>query len=221
MWSDELVGAGEGWLSLAIDSAGNAHAAYRNDSYVIYAKRTGTTWTTESVMSLSDNFVRIALGPGGAPHIIAGATGGSKSLRHASRATGAWVVTTLATVSSTVHSITDGDLAFDSAGGMHVGYFYTGISTVSRTYWIAPGGAVETAVGTNGTALTLDLDPSGEPHMALRTDGIRHAYRTSSGWLVDSVLATVGTAALAVGTTGVVHIGIGDFTAKVVRYATR
>jgi len=65
------------------------------------------------------------------------------------------------------------------------------------------------------------IDPAGAPHLAFRGDTIRYAFRTTSSWSSETVLAANGVAAIAIRPSSAVQLAIIDYTASMVRYARK
>jgi hypothetical protein len=128
--------------SLALDSSGIPHIAYRdvtNDS-LKYAVLSGATWVSGMVETSVGQ-----LGP---------------------------------------------SLALDDSGSLHVAYTHRG-PYVNHAVLRGATWVIETAVGEPAAEPSLALDSSGNPHIAYcdvhTTEGLKYAYWTGSGWVVQEV----------------------------------
>jgi hypothetical protein len=232
--SNANVGDGS---SIALDSAGRPHIAYRDSIHnlVKYArKKADGTWTIETVeiAGFVSSSVSLALDSAGVPHIVYYSGPGITNpahLRHASRSCFViWCSWDKETVRAGVFSPSSAgntSATFDSQGILNVSYFD---HTAGQLKWAKKtGGAwsIANVVATAGGAASLALDADNFPHLAVsdsRAGSVSYArvicvFILLCGWNLSPVdTDTAGT--LRLDLSGQPHLSYAQRTT--IRYAS-
>jgi hypothetical protein len=103
-----------GLAALALDSKGNAHIAWHDnsDSGIYYATNSSGTWFSEMVEDAQGNEPVLAIDLQGRPHVLF--SHGGSSATHVTKQAGSWRSTTVAGANGIAM-----DLRVDSAGNLH------------------------------------------------------------------------------------------------------
>jgi hypothetical protein len=182
-------------LSTAVDAAGGVHLAYKEDGDADDLKYTwyDTSWHgSETIASIGDvgDFVSLALGPDGRPHVAYRDAGQNKLMYGSRDGSGAWSTTTAATGTAGTTMGQSCSLAVDSTGTAHISFYYNYsasnrfVRVVSDTGgW--PASTISSAdVHDQGTALAVDADD----HLHLVFYGgntykdLRYAHNRGGSW---------------------------------------
>ena len=207
-WTIESVATLSGLLpKLALGPAGQVHVVCISNGDLVYARKTETGWTTETIAPGQSAWaLSLCVDAGDVPHVAY--TSGSV-LTYASRLPQGWVGEPVA------DSVSGASLALDSAGEPRIAYSVG--SPQSRTLVYAehrPGGWNNVPVTTVGTWLggeSLALDEFDRPrisHVVGTASGgsqLRFAYRDGGPWTSvapDTAPIAVQSASLAIGVAG-------------------
>ena len=204
-----------GWFaSLALDAEGHPHIAYYDRSAIRlgeeinnlkYARKSGSSWTIETVDSTGDvgKYASLALDSESNPRIAYNFSYGEKprysQIRYASKSKGNWTIVTVSTPRSAESNRFYILLALDSGDDPHMAYYemtkwmHEGTpeyARKSRGTWI-----VETvdSGGNVGEHPSLALDTRGRPHIAYydATNGhLKYAIKNERNWTVETVDST-------------------------------
>jgi len=214
-----------GQRSIALDAQGEPHVAYGGDR-LYYAVHDGAGWHLD-VADATDAVgggASIALDPAGKAH-ISYVDGVNARLLHATNASGAWAIETIA---SGVH-VGGTSIARDAGGKLHVAYYDTDsqdldYATNASGAWVVT--PIDTA-GVVGVDCSLALDSSGHVHISystgsglltLSTPGsLRYATNESGRWRTETADGRAtkggsvgGATSIAVDSKGVAHIAYED-----------
>ncbi len=226
------------WPSLAVDGQGNAHISYiyyldPNDEPVgdlRYAKRTGSTWSIETVdaTGIVGEYTSLVLDSQGNPHIsYYDAT--NTSVKYAHKSGGSW---SIETVESAGQLGIYTSLALDSQGAPRIAYQD---ATNSRVRYAAKSGSTWTLETVSGlipvyaTHIALALDSQNIPHIAYLDQLVnktKYATKPSSTWN-QSLATALGTdirgafIALAIDSQDVPHMSYYDTDRSDVMYAVK
>ena len=234
-WSIQTVVSSDvGACYLALDSSGNPHIAYYNntDGHLKYASWSGSSWGTpqtvdpEAVVS----GLSLALDSSGNPHIAYLDVNGTHSnLKYVSWSGSSW---------GTPQIVDDGSgagwycsLALDSSGNPHIAY-YDPLNGLIYASWSGSAWS-KTVVDSNGIVFaycSLALDSSGNPHISYyycldsSTTYLKYAsWTAASGWSTQTADSTLGAGwycSLALDSSGNPHISYYDSTNKVLKYVS-
>jgi hypothetical protein len=204
-WTSEIVdgdgGANVGGASLGIDAVGGLHVAYTsiggfNDVDLMYAYKTGGTWTRETADStVTDDGQSAVLDvdAAGNPHIVHETFFGiaDGELRYAWKSGGVWTREFAAGLNRFGRNCS---FALDSQGAPHVTYYLTipPASDNSLRYATRTGGTwsreTADASGNVGQYSSIALDSMDQPHVAYRDNEeteLRYAIRAVGAWNIQ------------------------------------
>ncbi len=227
------------WASLVIDSQGNPHISYyyfldSNDAPITdlkYAKRTGSTWTIETVDGASGDvgeYGSLKLDSQGNPH-ISYFDGLNLDLKYARKSGSTWTLETVESTGSVgaytalaLDAANNPRIAYQDVNGLHLRY-----ASKSGTTWTleTPSGA--TLV--RSLFISMDLDSQGRPHIAYYDElnqRTRYATKPSTTWTHGNALA-VGAdvrgsfCSIQVDAGDVPHLGYYDVFENLVKYAIK
>lgn len=232
MWDVETAvlsrGAGT-HTSLALDSEGHAHVAYRAlGTYTLrYMTNASGLWVSEDLRVSCNGYTSLAIDRNGAVHIGFYSSG---ALKYATNRGGAWAIRTLDDEGNVGNY---SSLAIDSRGRVHISYHDddTGslkYATNSSGNWVA---ATLDSTGYSGSYTGLAIDPQDHVHIACYREPIDdpesgellHVTNASGAWIAESVdeATMVGRHAdIACDATGILHISYYDGNKRCLRYAT-
>jgi hypothetical protein len=222
------------WTSIAVDSSNQVHACYFTDARwpghvpntLQYRLLTGSTRGTIGDDGVNGDYGRYnSLAVGGGAHVTFHDNVG-KDLRHATNASGAWVVTT---VDSDGDVGTYTSLAVDGGGKLHVSYHAAGGAGDLKYATNASGAWVVSTVdsaGFVGEYSSLALDAAGKVHIVYydtANGDLKYATNASGAW-VATVVDSAGDAglwtAMKLDSSGKAHVSYYDATNRDLKYAT-
>lgn len=171
--------------TLAIDSAGNMHIAYKDNNRLMYGKRTGGVWSVQQVGSYNGPIsIALALNNQDRPVIVFGELGAFVLEYDGS----SWTSSML----ENSFGFSDFSLAIDGAGRKQVAYA-DGVNSTLK-YAVYDGGVwtkyvidSSTAIG---TPLSMALDTRMNAHILYgdnATNSLKYASHTTTGWLISTV----------------------------------
>ena len=201
---------GDEWESTLLDPSGavgygsslvlrgfEMHVSYLDlaaDS-VYYARRTRAGWSYERVDSAySDTFpvvmtTRLALDPGGAPHIVYDDTFRFNGLDYARWDGSKWQISMLPNFPVNEPFA----LSVDSQGEAHFAYAVENLLRYTRSTMLPDSEIVDSHVFSGGI-MDLETDREGNVHMAYASlPGVRYAVRPANGpWVIETLPSTTG-----------------------------
>jgi len=159
--------------SLAIDPSGLAHIAFAESGHLEYATYDGSQWLYDEIDSTSGMEasaglgLTLALDATGAPQ-LAYFDSGKKSLKYASKKSGAWKTEVVEQLSGTPKFPDGASIRLDSAGQPHIAYYDSGSGVLKYAVrqdekWIVE---IVDQRGTVGISPSLSLDTTGVPYIA-------------------------------------------------------
>jgi hypothetical protein len=175
------------WSSLALDSANNPHISYYADSTderddLMYARKNGTTWITETVDSEGDVgwYTSLALDSSGNPH-ISYFDETNDLVKYAWLSGTTWLSDTVDSVGRSVWYGWGTSLALDRMNAPYISYYDAvnrdlKIAWFDETVWITETVDSE---GDVGAFSSLALDEVGCPHISYydaTNDDLKYAY---------------------------------------------
>jgi hypothetical protein len=212
-WDIQTVGATKYlvYASLALDSAGNPHAAYSDGTAVKYASRNGSTWTIQTVDTYSEIpfQLSLALDSNDTPYILYAYRTYLESVKLAVWTGSGWDIQTAA---SEVYGL--GNMVLDSRGYPRFVYKVGGVNVTSIMYASWNGAAWETQTVVSGvtedTLSFLALDAYDHPYISyVHAQSLMYAGWTGAAWSTQSVpidLSLRGPCYLAVDSSRIPHI---------------
>lgn len=220
------------YASLALDAQGDPRVAYYDFTTrdLIYARKSGGTWTIETVHSGSidvGSYASLALDPQGNPH-ISYYSASIAALFYARKSGGAWT----SEVATPNNMGEFSSLALDAQGNPHVSCFNA--TTADLAYVRKSGGVwiVEIADGSTdnvGSHTSIALNSLGYPSVAYynsTTGALSFALKLRTGfWQIPETVDEPGNvgqyASLALDNQGSPHISYYDATAGDLKHARR
>ncbi|MCL7454513.1 MAG: PKD domain-containing protein [Anaerolineae bacterium] len=173
------------YSSLVLDSDGNPHIAYNDETNqaIKYAHKSGDTWQIEVVDATGAANPALALDAGGWPHISYYDTTNA-DLKVAHKDETGWI---RETVDSDGNVGAFSSLALDGAGYPHISYNDTTTSRIKYARFDGTAWSSE-PVGYGYGSSSLALDITGNPHISFG-DGsyLRYASFDGSTWQIESV----------------------------------
>ena len=200
------------YASLALDSAGNPHAAYSTGKALMYASRSGSNWTIEIVDNGTDIPIHLslALDSNDKPYILYS----NPDLKLATLENSIWKIQTI----PLSHPIIGyGNMVLDSKGNPHLSYSAIGVGdpptiTIMYASWNGFGWNTETVVSNvdSESIASLALDSFDYPHICY-VNGLKVMYAgwTGAEWSIQTVytdLPACGPVYLAVDSNRIPHI---------------
>lgn len=242
-WFTMEVDASGGFESLAVDTEDNPHFAYAgpDESGLRYAAWDGKTkkWNKQTIDAEHINFFNfIRIAPNGLPrisyyHRLQKDGSYALHLKYAHFDGSTWYTETVDPRSSTGKF---NSLALDSQGMPHIAYSDVDIGDLRYASWdgsewhFSAPDTHQSADGWVGIGASLELDKSGQPHIAYVDVGhkrIKYASWTAkSGWQAEAVDALNGRVdnidrvSLKIDSKNRPHIAYWDSGLGVLRYAT-
>lgn len=241
-WQIQLVDGGGGgkFTSLSVDKAGNAHAAYFNDTthelrYVFWDQRLAK-WFVMRVDDRCGGFPSMALDSEQRPH-IAYIEYGTGRLKYSRWSAGSWKTQTIRLNARLIEYYTsialDADdhpsIAFYEVLGINSAAFVLHLRTVR---WTGEVWQVSTVDGNYGSGKFNSMVRAADGSFRVayanvkdETASLRYARSTDKGWEFD-IIKGVGTpertysVAMAVDNRDVPHITYTDAANRLVKYAT-
>ncbi len=232
LWDVEtaVISKGAGtYTSLALDSEGHAHIAYRAlGTYTLrYMTNASGLWVSEDLRANCSGYTSLAVDKSGAVHISFYSSG---ALKYATNRGGAWAIRTLDDEGNAGNY---SSLAIDSQGRVHISYHDDDMGSLK--YATNAGGSWVTATldstGYSGSYTGLAIDPQDHVHIACYREPIDdpesgellHVTNASGAWIAESVdeATMVGRHAdIACDATGILHISYYDGNEHCLRHAT-
>jgi hypothetical protein len=178
--------------SLALDSGGNPHIGYSDDSNhdLKYARWTGSAWAIETVDSAGNvgDYSSLALDSADRPHIgYRDSTNGD--LKYARWTGSAWAIETVDSAGNVGYATS---LALDSIGSPRISYYEFSNHDLKYATWTDSGWDVQTvdSVGYGGGDASLALDSAGGPHISYLSEDmgdLKYARWNGSAWAIETV----------------------------------
>jgi hypothetical protein len=226
------AGAGDPRPSVAMDSSGTPHVAWRSGVYfgegiLNYAKVVNGVWQQEVVDDTpgGTSYVSIAVDAGGYPHILYSGELAGMPMRYASWDGYTWQKEDV----SFRGGILSPSLVLDPSGEPHVVYI---VGTGSEIDYAVRSGGVWTSepialipAGQQTLEASLALDSTGQPHVAydqVYDIGMHYAVKDASGW--SSIVIDPGQRwdpALVVDSNDVPHMVFYDAEHGALNYASK
>ncbi len=193
--------SGGGGGSMAIDAQGNLHIAYEDGGSggVAYRKRTGTTWSSSTLIHTDGRNPQIAVGPDGSVHIVYDDV--NASLIKYSHFNGvSWSTSTLEGVgtANTYHSI-----AVDAAGRVHVAYAANSVPTLKYGIYNGVSWSTSSVLGGVGLYNAIALTPAGLPRIVYQGG---YSSFNGSSWTHDATFPSYTDLSLALDGNGDPHV---------------
>ena len=159
--------------SLAIDPAGQTHIAFAESGHLEYATYDGSQWQYEEIDSSSGTDasaglgLTLALDAAGAPQ-LAYFDSGKKTLKYASKKSGAWKAEVVEQLSGTPKFPDSASIRLDSGGQPHIAYYDSGSGVLKYAVRQDEKWTVEIVdqKGNVGLSPSLNLDSTGKPYIA-------------------------------------------------------
>jgi hypothetical protein len=159
--------------SLAIDSAGQSHIAFAESGHLEYATYDGSQWQFEEIDSasaadaLAGLGLTLALDAAGTPQ-LAYFDSGKKTLKYASKKSGAWKTEVVEQLSGTPKFPDGASIRLDSGGEPHIAYYDSGSGVLKYAVRQDEKWTIEIVdqKGTVGLSPSLSLDSTGKPYIA-------------------------------------------------------
>jgi len=202
-WSFETIDSasiGRG-IDSAFDSAGRLHVSYvrNNDDSVNYAVRTGSSWSTPSMITNAGSETSIATDSQGFPHVAFKVSSLPSSVYYAAKTNGSWTLSRIETNGVSTTGNPGISIAMDTNGNPHVSWLNDDLS-YSRLMYATKSGAswVKETIGSAGPCGQLLLKPDNTPMAAYfnRHDSpwqLVVAVRSNGVWQRQAVEANSGT----------------------------
>ncbi|MCW4030260.1 MAG: hypothetical protein NWE92_11510 [Candidatus Bathyarchaeota archaeon] len=175
--------------SLALDSNGDPHISYCNDPHdLLYAKKTGSSWTIETVdyLKVVGEDSSIALDAAGNPHITYVMSSPSTNISYVTKTGSGWHHETIAARGSLMYT----SLKLDSSGSPHVVFLNNTDSVLKYATKLGGGWTIENVDTNVMSSNSLALDSSGNPHISYFDQtgrALKYATKTSTGWMIETV----------------------------------
>jgi len=181
--------------SIAIDSSGNAHISYLDDTdHVLkYAYWTGSAWIIEPIdpTAYSNKYSSITLDTGDHPHIsYFTLKDGIAYVTYAQQLGSSWDIQTVD--SGLASDAASTSLALDGNGGPHIAYRYDRV--LKYALWTGSTWEVQTVLSQNnnsgGSGPSLALDSAGNPHLTYQeyeSDVLKYARWNGNDWVIQTV----------------------------------
>jgi hypothetical protein len=159
--------------SLAIDGTGQTHIAFAESSHVEYATYDGSQWQYEEIESTTGTDasaglgLTLALDAAGVPQ-LAYFDPGKKTLKYASKKSGAWKTEVVEQLSGTPKFPDGASIRLDSGGEPHIAYYDSGSGVLKYAVRQNDKWAIEIVdqKGNVGLSPSLSLDSTGKPYIA-------------------------------------------------------
>lgn len=187
------------YAALALDSAGNPHAAYYSGQALTYASRSGSTWTTETVDNGTDIQIRLslALDSNDKPYIM---YSDRPDLKLATLENSGWKIETV-TLPGPVSSY--GNMVLYSKGHPHLIYSIENIrapeeNKIKYASWTGFSWKTQTVASSSdlynvGDPGVLALDSLDYPHICfISSGGLMYAVWTGVEWNIQPVDSAIG-----------------------------
>ena len=211
-----------GWYtSLALDSSGNPHISYddQTNGNLKYAAWTGSAWNIQTVDSGENAvygyvgfYTSLALDSSGNPH-ISYYDEINEDLKYAAWTSSAW---NIQTVDSTGDVGWFTSLALDSSGNPHISYDDLSNGNLKYAAWTGSAWNIQTVDSAKSNLDTsLALDSSGNPHISyLDTTNayLKYATWTGSTWNIQTIGLGGEYNSLALDSSGNPHISYRNTT---------
>jgi hypothetical protein len=223
-----------GYVTGIAVTGSTVHIVY-SDSFnnaLRYAKKTGTSWTTEEVAK-PGGAGALVLDAAGNPHVsftFSSGTANSTVVHSTKTGNGPWVHTNIESSSTVV--IRESAIALGANGSVHISYR----AGFQLKYATNGGGAWATSVVDGGPPLnkhvgsysSIAVGPNGYPRISyynLTDHMLMYAEWLGTSWIKDTADGMVGGdtgwyTSLAVGSNGFPHISYYDSNKKQVKYIT-
>ena len=186
-WTTDIIAGGScSYPSMVIDRDGYIHVSYIDgNDHVRYARKSGSSWTTESVDSSRrfTYYTDIAVDYNYHPHIVYQDVSNGE-LKYADRGISNWNYETVSTDASTHRSV----IAIDSQDSIHIAYYDDSHNNVKYAKRIDTSTAwnpltVMSKSSMNGE-LDIALDSSDNPHILA---GLEYASYDGSSWNTETL----------------------------------
>ncbi|MCK5785995.1 MAG: T9SS type A sorting domain-containing protein [Candidatus Sabulitectum sp.] len=203
------------WTSIRMDSEGQVHVVYRDDSanQLVHLFQDGAGWDSEVIITAECWFINMVLDSSDSPHVVYWDHATSEiSYVHWNDST--WVVSALETTVPSNYQYPRVDIELDSAGSPHVAWYDGSESRLRYGSWTGSSWDIITvdSIGVTGVDPSLALDSIDNPHISYgnNTDGtLNYAFNNGTDWelqVVDNSGNVDGHTSIALDVNGNPHI---------------
>jgi hypothetical protein len=163
---------GNFFTSPAVDDLGNPHLAYGGIGEVVYANKTGGSWSFETVAEADRAYTELgmSLDPGNNLHVVYSKDG----LFHATDEPGYW---SAEKIDGSIHSAYGVDIASDAAGRSHISYIDSGANLNYATNASGSWSTQVVAPASFSRTPAIAVDSGGHAHLCYLEEHASDEYR--------------------------------------------